>query len=120
MYKSPIDIVYHDIDSKIDSEICKAVLACKIDVDKQELIKALAYDRQQYEKGYADATPHWISCKDRLPEKDGRYLVTCGRLGAWNVDWNIWHNGREPGWLWEQGVTAWMPLPAPWEGETDG
>lgn len=61
--------------------------------------------------------PHWIPVAERLPDKDGRYLVTCSKIGAWIVDWNIWHCEPKPGWLWEQGVTAWMPLPEPWEGE---
>lgn len=57
----------------------------------------------------------WIPCNERLPETDGRYLVTCSKIGAWVVDWNIWHNEPKPSWLWEQGVTAWMPLPEPYE-----
>lgn len=56
----------------------------------------------------------WIPCSERLPENDGRYLVTCSKIGAWVVDWNIWHNEPKPSWLWEQGVTAWMPLPEPY------
>lgn len=55
--------------------------------------------------------PQWIPCSERMPEEDGRYLVTCSRWGAWAVDWNIWSNEPKPSWLWEQGVTAWMPLP---------
>lgn len=61
--------------------------------------------------------PHWIPCSERLPETDGRYLVTCSKIGAWVVDWNIWHNEPKPSWLWEQGVTAWMPLPEPFKEE---
>lgn len=57
----------------------------------------------------------WIPCAERLPEKTGRYLVTCEKWGAWEVDWNIWNEGI--GWLWEQGVSAWMPLPDPYKGE---
>lgn len=60
----------------------------------------------------------WIPCAERLPDSDGRYLVTCNKWGAWNVDWNIWKMEPKPSWLWEQGVTAWMPLPEPYkEGE---
>lgn len=63
--------------------------------------------------------PHWIPCSERLPETDGRYLVTCSKIGAWVVDWNIWHNEPKPSWLWEQGVTAWMPLPEPYKEEDE-
>ena len=59
MYESPIDIVYKDIQmqakEQADKQIYEAVQQCGISVDKGELIKALRYDRGQYEKGYADA-----------------------------------------------------------------
>lgn len=67
-----------------------------------------------YQHGKRDAQ-RWIPCSERLPEKAGRYLVTCEKWGAWEVDWNIWNEGV--GWLWEQGVSAWMPLPEPYKGE---
>ena len=59
MYQSPIDIVYKDIQMQVkeqaDKQIYEAVQQCEISVDKDELIKALQYDRGQYEKGYRDA-----------------------------------------------------------------
>lgn len=61
----------------------------------------------------------WIPVTERLPEKNGRYLVTCEQWGAWEVDWNIWYMTPRPGWLWEKGITAWMELPEPWRGEED-
>lgn len=62
--------------------------------------------------------PEWSPFPERLPESNGRYLVTCAKCGAWSVDWNIWKMDPKPSWLWEQGVTAWMPLPEPYkEGE---
>lgn len=64
-----------------------------------------------------DAEPQWIPVAERLPDKDGRYLVTCSKIGAWEVDWNIWHCEPKPSWLWEQSVTAWMPLPESYSGE---
>ena len=66
------------------------------------------------------AQPRWIPCSERLPEKDGRYLVTCTKWGAWAVDWNIWCNDPKPSWLWEQSVIAWMSLPEPYEADQEG
>lgn len=47
-----------DIESQIvqesDQIISDSVKLCGIDVDKNELIKALKYDRNQYSKGYKD------------------------------------------------------------------
>lgn len=62
MYESPIDIIYSDMQMKLENEVCKAVQNVGINVNKDGLIKALAYDRHQYEKGYADAKAEqqWI------------------------------------------------------------
>ena len=57
-YKPIIEMVFGQLQTKYDGEIMKAVQKCEIVVDKDELIKALRYDRQQYEKGYHDAMQH--------------------------------------------------------------
>lgn len=54
-YESPIEVIYQDIYHRInvdlEDNIYKAVINCGIQVDKEELIKALKYDREQYDKG---------------------------------------------------------------------
>ncbi len=61
MYKSPIELFqtstqYSTVfDKEKDSIIYKAIQGVGVNVDKDELLKALNYDRQQYKKGYADA-----------------------------------------------------------------
>ena len=54
MYKSTIEIFMKQIRMKQDETIVRAVQDVGIFVDKDELIKALQYDRGQYDKGYAD------------------------------------------------------------------
>lgn len=54
-YKSPIKMVVEDVNIKIENDIIKAVQNYDIHVDREELAKALAYDRNQYDKGFADA-----------------------------------------------------------------
>ena len=57
MYKSPIKLIDEFAKSVIkqhDENIYKAVLGYGVVVDKGELIKALKYDREQYEKGEWD------------------------------------------------------------------
>ena len=72
-YQSPIDIIQskmqHIIDStnkqlddKMDDAIYQAVVQIGINVDKDELLKALAYDRRQYQKGYNDRDREIIRC----------------------------------------------------------
>ena len=77
------------------------------------------------EKALADR-PHgeWIPCSERLPEKDGEYLVCW--CGAWGVD-ICFAEYSKCGKYWYakygseyRGVTAWMPLPEPYKrGEAE-
>ena len=87
MYQSPIEIIMGDIQSKIiehqEKMTMEMVRDIGIKVDKDELVKALQYDREQYSKGYSDAIKEtkgeWLRMSD-LPEKDDdRYQ--CSRCG---------------------------------------
>lgn len=61
----------------------------------------------------------WISCCEKLPDKDGRYLVTNSEWGKWNVDWNVYYT--DSGWLYPSPKPiAWMPLPEPYNGDMRG
>lgn len=59
MYKPPIEIIMKEVRQKMDEDfenaVFKAVRKVGINVDKEELLKALIYDRGQYDKGYEDA-----------------------------------------------------------------
>ena len=60
MYESPIKLYYDEIVQQIteqrENELwSKFTTQYQIDCNKDELIKALQYDRDQYEKGYRDA-----------------------------------------------------------------
>jgi hypothetical protein len=70
MYKSPIDIIYGQMETQIEGEIFHAVQKYGINVDKEELIRALEYDRGQYSKGYADAMDSIVRCKDCVHRKE--------------------------------------------------
>lgn len=61
----------------------------------------------------------WISVKDRMPEKTGKYLICAienGRFARVSTAYGSSHgfhlNGRMSYWK----VTHWMPLPQPPEG----
>lgn len=77
MYKSPIDIIYGQIETQLEGDVLRAVQKVGVDVDKHELLRALQYDRDQYEKGYADgkrdAINELVRCKDckRSVEENG-------------------------------------------------
>lgn len=54
MYKSPIEIIYGQTQTQIEGDVFRAIQSYGINVGKEELIRALQYDRDQYGKGYAD------------------------------------------------------------------
>lgn len=71
-YQSPVDIIMSRMQTKIEEEVYSAVQRIGIDVDKNELLKALQYDRGQYQKGYEDRDSEIIRCRDcKHKEKDG-------------------------------------------------
>ena len=62
----------------------------------------------------------WIPCKERLPEKDGKYLVTVDiKWTGTDLDFRPivarFTNGVWMTYFFD--VIAWMPLPAPYKGE---
>ena len=68
MYESPIELLtstyLKELSNKQDEEILQCVIETGVKVDKEELIKALAYDRNQYDVGYSDAMAAIVWCKD--------------------------------------------------------
>lgn len=68
MYESPINIIYGQMQTQMEGDIFRAVQSYGINVDKEELLRALQYDREQYRKGYADGTndamASIVRCKD--------------------------------------------------------
>lgn len=53
-YESPIELITKSMVHELDNLVYKAVVNCGVRVDKDQLIRALDYDRRQYEKGYKD------------------------------------------------------------------
>lgn len=53
-YSSPIQLILSDIQMKLEDDTCEAVQRVGVKVDKDELFKALQYDRDQYHKGFTD------------------------------------------------------------------
>lgn len=51
-YESPITLIQKEVEFKFENAILEAVHNIGVTVDKDELLKALTYDRDQYSKGY--------------------------------------------------------------------
>lgn len=63
-YKSPIEIINEKVTEYLENGLMKAVYKADFLVDKEELYKALRYDRDQYARGYADRDHEIVRCKD--------------------------------------------------------
>ena len=69
MYESPINIITGQIKTNYEDAIYSAVQNVVINVDREELLKALEYDRGQYEEGFREGEKHTMrQIKDLLPE----------------------------------------------------
>lgn len=86
-YESPIQKLVMDVEKKVMQEeetqlFMTIKQAIGFSVDKEELLKALKYDRNQYEQGYIDGLrandwiPDWIPVSERLPELNRPLWVT--------------------------------------------
>lgn len=53
-YESPIKVCQEEMKILMEDDVCKIVQKYGVDVDKDELIKALRRERQQYENGFKD------------------------------------------------------------------
>jgi hypothetical protein len=54
MYESPINQILGEMQISYENECLKAVQSCGFDVNREELLRAVKYDREQYSKGYSD------------------------------------------------------------------
>jgi hypothetical protein len=110
-----------EIQTKIENDTLSMVQNYGFNVDKDELAKALEYDRNQYEKGYKDGSRNmlkWILTSEKLPDLFEVVLVT-------DETGKVFEYERRP--LDEEGnvcekwtflgrnIIAWMPLPEPYK-----
>lgn len=125
-YDSPIKMYERQLQKDLENGIIEAVERVGIFVDRDELVKALHYDRKQYEKGYQDGlnADRWISVKGKLPEEkinentqdfDWYYCATTfGDVRPYKYGKQIGHEKAHfwngPG-IMDEYVTHWMPKP---------
>lgn len=118
MYKPIIEVMATQVHTQIEGEILKAVQKIGVHVDKEELLKALRYDREQYEQGFEDGlnANKWIPCSEKTPEES-----LCSVIG-WDeyrkrpvfiqfYDGSFQNMGSTESFK----ISAWMPLPEPYE-----
>ena len=107
------------IAGETDKLVLESCVKVACDVDEEELLKALQYDRGQYEKGYADgkrdAAPRWVRCEEDKPkERDYYFAFTADAeafVGEYIPSVDQWWNGDDL----ILTVTHWMPIEPPKE-----
>lgn len=88
MYKSPIDLMIQGLRMQQEDEIFRSVQNVGVVVDKDELIRALSYDRGQYQKGYTDGLKNAVRHGEWAHlGGDEWYCTVCGEVihteGSW-------------------------------------
>ena len=130
MYKCPIDIIYGELQTQMlqkeENMVLEATRKIGVNVDKEELIKALQYDREQYEEGYADAKSNfqeqtrWIPVKENYPE-EGIDVLVCDNYGNIKITKGGYITIETKTWCWDVddfsfgSIVAWKPLPEPYD-----
>ncbi len=86
-WESPIEMIIEDIDQKMTDGVVQMIQKVHINVDKDELIKALQYDRNQYIKGYYDGIndSQIIRCKDCKHRDPEDKKCDCGHGIIWQL-----------------------------------
>ena len=87
-YQSPIELILGDLQTQIEDNCLKAVQSYGFNIDKDELRKALEYDRGQYDKGYAAAlerykrpSGEWIELETNPPDFFDHRFYICSKCG---------------------------------------
>ena len=94
MYNAPIEIVMSRVEEQLlqqaEDMIFRAARGCGVNVNRRELLRALTYDREQYDKGYSDAkkdmaiSAQWDKPSEHgLPYKANGLGVVCSRCCNW-------------------------------------
>ena len=96
-WESPIKMWTTEVELQYENEVLNAISRLHIEVNKEELVRALNYDRHQYEQGYRDGKLSVMN-KEAIPIEwikeqvaDGYYDI-CEIMYHWERENNIKEN----------------------------
>ena len=83
--------------TRLEGDILKAVMSTDIQVDREELTRALRYDRDQYDRGFADgymtAKQALVLCKDCKHYKLKKDINNQPKMFCTNTD-ALWYDTK--------------------------
>lgn len=91
MYESPIEVMYGEMHSKMvkdeeDRIMYEVNRQVGVHVDREQMLKALQYDRNQYDKGYKDALVDMQHLTDLVKDFNPAEIahhIEMGNLAEW-------------------------------------
>ena len=96
-YESPIKQFVSEMQTTYENNAIKAVQKVGFDIDKNELVKALAYDRAQYSKGFEDGKidgarefAEWFAEVSKVSKPIKEYTIN-----RWLEDFAEWQKGKD-------------------------
>ena len=78
-YKSPIEMIATEMQTKYEDDCVSVCQRYGFNIDKNELAKALAYDRNQYDKGFKDGYNQALKEQQELRESILNLVHTGGK-----------------------------------------
>ena len=95
-YKSPIETIVSEMYTRIlqeqENKVFEAIQNMGINVDRDELMRALRYDRGQYDEGYSEGyVEGWIEANKKLVHcKECKHIDTDGCGAIYCEKWDRW------------------------------
>lgn len=87
MWESPITVATKETRIELENGIYKAIIEHGVHVEKDELIKALQYDRDQYNKGYEDGVKvGMMNLAEKAKDVAMSRLINKGMLNVFDID----------------------------------
>ena len=91
MYESPVTILYDRVakaaNERLEDHIMREIHRVGVIVDKDELIRAMNYDRRQYQKGYQDGKAAAIA--ELIHCRECKYCDTSSLGGRYCQLWDV-------------------------------
>lgn len=106
---------FSEIYDPVWDEALKMAISALSDYDKMQKISLdLAFENDELMN-----KSRWIPVSERLPEKEGLYLVSVKNEHDRRYSKTCWFHGNG-NWFARQDVIAWQPLPEPYKAEKGG